>query len=277
MRSQAEKGRVFASLHEQPGCFVIPNPWDAGSARILAGAGFRALATTSAGLAFALGRKDGLGLVSREEALRNAGEIVSATSLPVTADLENGYGDTPGTVAETIELAAAAGLVGASIEDSTGNPDAPIYDFEPAVARIAAAARTARSQEFPFVLTARAENYLHGRPDLQDTIARLQAYREAGADVLYAPGLTSLEQIRTVVQELNGPVNVVMGLSGTALSVAQLADAGVRRISLGSSLNRAALGAMMRAAREIVEHGTFDFAAQAPSASDIYRAFEADE
>ncbi|MGR8918892.1 MAG: isocitrate lyase/PEP mutase family protein [Gammaproteobacteria bacterium] len=275
MRSQAEKGAAFRALHEAPGCFVIPNPWDAGSARILAGLGFAALATTSAGLAFALGRRDGAGAVSREEALANARAIDGATALPVTADLENGYGDAPAVVAETIRLAAAAGVVGASIEDVSAAPGAAVYDRALAVERVAAAVAAARALDFPFTLTARAENYLHGRPDLADTIARLEAYREAGADVLYAPGLRTLEDIATVVREVDGPVNVVMGLAGARLSVAELAQAGVKRISVGSALNRAALGALIRAGEEILQDGTFDFAAEAPAIGAVYERFDA--
>ena len=267
--SQSEKARVFRSLHERPGAFVMPNPWDVGTARILAGLAFEALATTSAGLAFALGRRDGEGAVSRDEALAHARTIVSATSLPVSADLENGFGDAPETAAESIRLAAETGLVGASIEDATGDPDHPIYDTSLAVERIAAAAEAARALPFPFTLTARAENFLHGRPDLDDTICRLQAFEAAGADVLYAPGLQNLAMIRAVCAAVGKPVNVVMGLSGAAFSVDELAAAGVRRISLGSALSRAALGAFLRAAREISERGTFSFADDAASFADL--------
>ena len=274
MFSQSDKGHAFKALHDMPGCFVIPNPWDAGSAKILTSLGFKALATTSAGLAFALGRRDCSNLVSREEALRNAGDIASASELPVTADLENGFGEEPSVVGDTIRLAAEVGLVGCSIEDATGEPEKPIYEFRRSVERIVAAVEAARTLAFPFVLTARAENFLHGNHDLHDTIARLQAYREAGADVLYAPGLRSLEDIGTVVREVEGPVNVVMGLSGVALSVAELAEVGVKRISLGSALNRAALGAFIRAATEVQELGTFEFSRTAPSIQEIYQSFE---
>ena len=262
--TQAEKGERFRALHARPGAFVIPNPWDAGTARILAGLGFEALTTTSAGLAFTLGRRDGAGVVSRDEALANAKAIVDATDLPVAADLENGYGHTPEAAAETIRLAGAtAGLVGGSIEDTTGDPRRPIYDFQLAVERVAAAVESARALPFPFVLVGRAENFLHGRPDLDDTIRRLQAFEAVGADALYAPGLTKAEDIRTVCASVTKPVNVVMGLKGAKLSVAELAALGVRRISVGSALSRAALGAFVRAAREIREHGTFAFADEA--------------
>jgi 2-methylisocitrate lyase-like PEP mutase family enzyme len=268
--SQSDKARAFRALHERPGAFVIPNPWDVGSARILAGLGFEALATTSAGLAFALGRRDGEGAVSRNEALAHAGTIVDATPLPVSADLENGFGDAPETAAETIRLAAETGLVGASIEDATGDPRQPIYDASLAAERIAAAAEAARARRFPFTLTARAENFLHGRPDLDDTIRRLQAFEAAGADVLYAPGLRDLSAIRTVCGAVRKPVNVIMGLAGTQFSVDDLAAAGVRRISVGSAFARVALGAFLRAAREVKEHGTFGFADEAASFAEIH-------
>jgi 2-methylisocitrate lyase-like PEP mutase family enzyme len=262
--SQCGKADRFQGLHARPGAFVIPNPWDAGTARILESLGFEALTTTSAGLAFLLGRRDGDGAVTRDEALSNAKAIADATSLPVAADLENGYGHAPEVAAETIRLAGeVAGLVGGSIEDASGNPQQPIYDFQHAVERIAAAVEAARALPFPFMLVARAENYLHGRPDLDDTIRRLQAFEAAGADVLYAPGLTTADAIRTVCASVRQPVNVVMGLKGRTFSVTELAALGVKRISLGSALNRAALGAFFRAAQEIREHGTFTFAEQA--------------
>jgi 2-methylisocitrate lyase-like PEP mutase family enzyme len=262
--SQAEKAERFVALHSRPGAFVIPNPWDAGTARILASLGFEALATTSAGLAFTLGRRDGAGVVTRDEALANAKAIVEATDLPVAADLENGYGHAPETVAETIRLAGeVAGLVGGSIEDTTGDPRQPIYDFQHAVERVAAAAETARGLPYAFVLVGRAENFLHGRLDLDDTIRRLQAFEAVGAGALYAPGLTKAEDIRTVCAAVSKPVNVVMGLKNASFSIAELAAMGVRRISVGSALSRAALGAFVRAAREIHEHGTFAFAEEA--------------
>jgi 2-methylisocitrate lyase-like PEP mutase family enzyme len=267
--SRCDKARAFRALHEGPGAFVIPNPWDVGTARILAGLGFEALATTSAGLAFALGRRDGEGAVSRDEALAHARAIVGATPLPVSADLENGFGDAPERAAETIRLAAETGLVGASIEDATGDPERPLYDASLAAERIAAAAEAARALPFPFTLTARAENFLHGRPDLDDTIRRLQAFEAAGADVLYAPGLRELDMIRTVVAAVGKPVNVIMGLAGAPFSVDELAAAGVRRISLGSALARVGLGAFLRAAREVKEHGTFTLAETAASFAEI--------
>ncbi|HEX7052244.1 MAG TPA: isocitrate lyase/phosphoenolpyruvate mutase family protein [Longimicrobiales bacterium] len=269
MASQKEKGERFMELHARPRAFVIPNPWDAGTARILEQLGFEALTTTSAGLALTLGRPDGAGRVSRDETLANARAIAEATDLPVAADLENGFGHAPEDAAETIRLAGEwAGLVGGSIEDATGDPARPIYDFEHAIERVAAAAEAARRLPFPFVFVARAENFLHGRPDLDDTIRRLQAFEAAGADCLYAPGLTTPDAIRAVCTAVSKPVNVLMGLKGVRLSVAELEALGVRRISVGSALSRAALGAFVRAAREIRETGTFDFAEQAFPYSD---------
>lgn len=258
---QAGKAAAFQALHVRTGAFVIPNPWDAGTARILAAHGFEALATTSAGLAFMLGLRDGA--AGREATLANARMIVEATDLPVSADLENGFGDAPEAAAETIRLAAETGLAGGSIEDASGDATRPIYDFGHAAERVAAAVEAARGLPFPFVLTARAENFLHGRPDLEDTIRRLQAFERAGADVLYAPGLPSLDAIRTVCAAVSRPVNVLAGGSRATPSIAALAEAGVKRISLGSALSRAALGALVRAACEIKEHGTFGFMADA--------------
>ena len=255
--TQAEKAKRFQALHERPGAFVIPNPWDAGTARILTGLGFEALTTTSAGLAFALGRRDGDGSVTRDDALANARAIVDATDLPVAADLENGYGQSPEAAAETIRLAGGVGLVGGSIEDATGDPRQPIFDFQHALERVAAAAEAARALPFPFMLVGRAENFVHGRPDLDDTIRRLQAFEKAGAEVLYAPGLTMAEQIRAVCSAVHKPVNVVMGLGSGAFSVEQLAALGVKRISVGSALSRVSLAAFVRAALEIRESGTF--------------------
>lgn len=268
--SQAEKAERFRALHARPGAFVIPNPWDAGTARILEKLGFEALTTTSAGLAFALGRPDGAGVVTRDETLANAKAIVDATDLPVAADLENGYGHAPEAAAQTIRLAGeVAGLVGGSIEDATGVTTRPIYDFQHAVERVAAAVEAARTLPFPFVIVGRAENFLHGRPDLDDTIRRLQAFEAAGADALYAPGLTKAEDIRTVCASVHKPINVVMGLKDARFSVAELAALGVRRISVGSALSRAALGAFSRAAREIHERGTFTFADEAMPYADL--------
>jgi 2-methylisocitrate lyase-like PEP mutase family enzyme len=267
--SQIEKAEAFRALHQRPGAFVIPNPYDVGTARILAGLGFEALATTSAGCAFGLGRADGA--ITREEALAHARGIVEATPLPVSADLENGYADAPDGVALTIRLAAEAGLAGCSIEDATGRPERPIYDLSHAVERIAAAVEAARALDFPFALTARAENFLHGRPDLDDTSRRLQAFEAAGADVLYAPGLREESAIRAVCGALGKPVNAIMGLAGTAFSVEQLAALGVRRISVGSALARAALGEFLRAAEEIGQRGTFGFAERAAQFKEIER------
>lgn len=261
MATQAEKGMRFRALHEREGAFVIPNPWDVGSARILVHLGFEALATTSAGFAFSTGRRDNT--IARRDMLGHVACIAAATDLPVSADLENGYGDDPATVAETIAQAAETGIVGASIEDATGQRDHPIYEHAHAVERIRAAAAVAHALSFPFMLTARAENYLVGRKNLDDTIKRLQAYQEAGADVLYAPGLTDPRDIAAVVRAVDRPVNVVMGLQGTRIDVAELAAMGVKRISVGSALCRAAYGALVRAAREMREKGTFGFAEHA--------------
>jgi 2-methylisocitrate lyase-like PEP mutase family enzyme len=271
MRTQAEKGQAFRELHERDTAFIIPNPWDVGTARLLAHLGFEALATTSMGYAFSVGQRDNS--LGRDRMMEHLSVIASAADLPVSADLENGYGDAPETVAETIRLAAAAGVVGGSIEDATGRPDLPIYAREQAVERVRAAVASARGLPFPFTLTARAENYLHGRPDLTDTIARLQAYQEAGADVLYAPGLASKEDIAAVVRSVDRPLNVLMGLQGAQLSLADLSAMGVRRVSVGSALCRAALGAFLRAAREMREHGTFTFAREAASPWEISAIF----
>jgi 2-methylisocitrate lyase-like PEP mutase family enzyme len=268
--TQTEKGKRFVELHARAGAFIIPNPWDAGTARILEQLGFEALTTTSAGLAYTLGKRDGTGDVTRDETIANAKAIADATDLPVAADLENGFGDSPEAAAETIRLAGeVAGLVGGSIEDSTGDARKPIYDFAHAVERIAAAVEAARAFEFPFVLVGRAENYLHGRPDLDDTIRRLQAFEAAGADALYAPGLTKESDIRAVCDAVSKPVNVVMGLRSGSFSVAELAAMGVRRISVGSSLSRAALTGFMSAAREMRDHGTFNFAESAIPYADV--------
>lgn len=268
--SQSEKVEIFRLLHAGPETFVIPNPWDIGTARILAALGFKALATTSAGFAFSLGRRDGAGLVTRDEALAHARTIVEASDLPVSADLENCFGDEPETVAETIRLAATTGLVGASVEDATGDDRYPIYDHAHAVERVAAAVEAARSLPFPFTLTARAENFLHGRRDLEDTIRRLQAFADAGADVLYAPSLPGLDAIKNACAAVSPrPVNVLAGGKGGALTVSNLAAAGVRRISVGSALSRAALGAFLRAAREMKDNGSFAFAEDAASFAEL--------
>lgn len=257
---QYRRAVAFRDLHAGPAAFVLPNPWDAGTARILAGLGFGALGTTSAGVAFGLGRRDGSNQIRRSEALDNARAIVAATDLPVSADLEGCYADTAAELAETIRLAAEAGLVGGSIEDATGRADAPIRPIGDAVERVAAVVAAARNLPFPFTVTARAENFLYGIADLDDTIGRLRAFEAAGADVLYAPVLPDLDAVRAVCAAVTRPVNV---LAGPAVTVAELRACGVRRISLGSGLARAALGAMIRAAREAGQQGTFTFLADA--------------
>lgn len=256
----------FARLHRAPGAFLMPNAWDAGTARILERMGFPALATTSAGLAFSMGLRDSSGSLSRQQVLDNARSIVEATSLPVSADLENGFGSSPEDCAQTVREAEAVGLCGGAIEDATGDPSDPIYDFELAVGRIRAAveARSAKN----FLITARAENFIYGRPDLDDTIRRLKAFERAGADVVYAPGLPGIEFVRKVCEAATVPVNVVVGLSDTTYSVDDLLKVGVRRISTGGSLARAAIGEMIRAATELKERGTYDYADKAISDSD---------
>ncbi|HEY1947513.1 MAG TPA: isocitrate lyase/phosphoenolpyruvate mutase family protein [Bryobacteraceae bacterium] len=271
--TQAEKGQAFRALHERPNAFLIPNPWDAGTARLLAHLGFEALATTSAGYAFSAGQRDNT--VGRDAAIAHVSAIASATDLPVSGDLENGFGDTPEIVAETIRLAAAAGLAGGSIEDASGRADYPIYARAHAVERIRAAAEAVRALPFTFTLTARAENYLNGRPDIRDTIERLQAYQEAGANVLYAPGLTSKDDIAAVVSSVDRPVNVLAGVKGLPLNLAGLSAMGVKRVSVGSALSRAALGAFLRAAREMRNQGSFSFAEEAVSYQEISGMFTA--
>ncbi|MFZ0635766.1 MAG: isocitrate lyase/phosphoenolpyruvate mutase family protein [Candidatus Acidiferrales bacterium] len=272
MLTQAEKSAAFYALHARKGAFIIPNPWDAGTARLLAQLGFEALATTSAGYAFSMGKPDGT--IGRDETLAHAAALVSATDLPVSADLENGFGDAPEDAAETIRLAAEAGLAGGSIEDVSGHGSSAPYEIEHATDRIRAAAEVVRKLPFRFTLTARAENFLVGRPDLNDTIARLQAFQEAGADVLYAPGLKTKDDIAALVRSVDRPVNVIMGLQGVQLSLADLSAIGVKRISVGSALARAALGAFLRAAREMREAGTFQFADAAVSYAEITKLFE---
>jgi 2-methylisocitrate lyase-like PEP mutase family enzyme len=267
MLTQDQKGHAFRALHHRERAFLIPNPWDVGTARILAQFGFEALATTSMGLAFALGQLDNT--VGRDRVLEHVGCLCAATALPISADLENGFGDDPREVAETIRLAAGAGAVGGSIEDASGRADTPICPREFAADRVRAAVEAARSLPFPFTLTARAENYLHGRPDLEDTIGRLQAYQEAGADVLYAPGLATKDDIAAVVRSVNRPVNVLMGLRGVQLSLNELSALGVKRVSVGSTLARTAMGAFLRAAKEMRDSGTFNFAKDAATPSEI--------
>ncbi len=264
---QQAKFEAFAALHRGPGVLVMGNPWDAGTARLLEAAGFAALATTSAGYAFSVGRLDSAAGLGREEILGNAAEIVAATALPVTADLEDGFGAAPETCAETIAMALEVGLVGGSIEDATGDGHAPIYGFDLAVERVRAAAEAARGK--PFLLTARAEGCLWGEADLDQIIGRLVAFSEAGADVLYAPGLPDLAAIRAVCRAVDKPVNVVMGLRPPFHSVAELADAGVRRISVGGSFARAAFGAVRAAAREVLEEGRFGYAETAMPGAEI--------
>ena len=272
MPTQADKSKTFRQMHERPGLFVMPNPWDVGTARILESLGFEALATTSSGFAFSQGQLDYK--VGRDAVLSHCRALVAATSVPVSADLENGFGDDPKTVAETIRLAAETGLAGGSIEDSTGPPVSSIYDEALAVERIRAAAEAARRLPFPFVLTARCENYLHQRPDLADTIRRLQAYQDAGADALYAPAIKNAEDIATLVRSVDRPVNVLMGMPGINLSVAQLTAMGVKRVTLGSALARAALGALLRATWEIREKGTFQFNDEAAPSREINALLE---
>jgi 2-methylisocitrate lyase-like PEP mutase family enzyme len=273
MLTQVEKGSAFHALHMRDRAFIIPNPWDVGSAYLLAQMGFEALATTSAGYAFSVGKRDGA--IGREETMVHAAAIVASTDLPVSADLENGFGDTAGEAAETIRLGAAAGLAGGSIEDLPGRAGSGPYEIEHAADRIRAAAEVVRGLPFRFTLTARAENYLVGRPDLDDTIKRLQAYQEAGADVLFAPGLKSEDEIKAVVRSVDRPVNVIMGLQGVQLSLADLSALGVKRISVGSALARAAYGAFLRAATELHEKGTFEFANEAVPYQKITEMFKA--
>ena len=271
-KTQSEKGEIFRTLHQRPGAFIIPNPWDIGTARMLAHLGFEALATTSAGAAFSIGRPDyGVG---REAMIGHVSMLAAATELPLSADLENGFSDAPEGSAETIRMAAAAGVVGGSIEDATGSPERPIYEPGLAAEKVRAAAESARGLGFPFTLTARAENYLHGRRDLKDTITRLQAYQEAGADVLYAPGLTSKDEIATLVSSVDRPVNVLMGIAGIAMNLADLEAIGVKRVSVGGALARAAYGAFLRAAREMRAGGTFGFVEKAVDSREIIAAFQ---
>jgi 2-methylisocitrate lyase-like PEP mutase family enzyme len=272
MTTQAEKGIAFRELHQRDRAFIIPNPFDVGTARLLEHLGFEALATTSAGYAFSVGQRDNT--VPCREMVAHVAAIAAATDLPVSADLGNGFGGAPEIVAGTIRLAAATGLAGGSIEDASGYPDNPIYEMELAAERVRAAAEVVRKLPFVFTLTGRAENYLHGRPDLSDTIKRLQAYQEAGADVLYAPGLTTKQDITAVVSSVDRPINVLMGLQGVQLSLDELSALGVKRVSVGSALSRTALGAFLRAAQEMREHGTFTFTEQAVSSRDLSDMFK---
>jgi 2-methylisocitrate lyase-like PEP mutase family enzyme len=267
MKTQAEKAEIFRALHARQNAFIIPNPWDVGTARMLAKLGFEALATTSAGFAFSAGLLDNQ--VGREKMLAHLAQVAAATELPVSADLENGFGDDPKTVAETIRLAAATGIVGGSIEDSIDRPDEKVYDIGHATERIRAAVEAKRALPFHFTLTARAENFLVGLPDLADTIRRLQAYQEAGADVLYAPCITTREEITAVVKSVDRPVNFLMGTQPQRFTLEELSEMGVRRVSVGSALSAAALGAFVRAAREMRTTGTFTYTQEAASFGEI--------
>ena len=274
MDAQTLRAHAFKALHERDGAFVIPNPWDAGSAKMLASLGFEALATTSAGYAFSLGRPDAEGALSLDDTLSNVRAIVGASELPVAVDLENGFADSPGACAQALLAAAACGAVGGSIEDASGRAEEPIYDFNLAVERIEACVAAVRGLPFPFTLTARAENLLHGRDDLPDTLRRLQAFAEAGADVLYAPGLRSREDVLLVVRALAPkPVNILMS-GGLNLTLAELREMGVKRISVGSTLARAAYGAFYAAAQDMREHGRFDFADRAMPFGQINQLFK---
>jgi 2-methylisocitrate lyase-like PEP mutase family enzyme len=276
VRTQAEKGKAFRALHERPGVFIMPNPWDAGTAKLFASLGFEALATTSLGVASALGRVDGTLSVSRDELIENGRQIAAATELPVSADLENGYADDPEEAASILRLAAEAGIVGGSIEDATGDAAKPIYDFDFAVERVAAAARVARGLPFPFTFTARADGLLHGQRDLDEVIRRLQAFEAAGADVLYAPGLRDLDSIRKVAAAVRKPVNVVIGNMDPALTARQLADAGVRRISIGGALSRLAFARVRDAAIAMRDAGSFRWLDDAMPGKDLKAILQQD-
>jgi 2-methylisocitrate lyase-like PEP mutase family enzyme len=267
--TQKEKALRFQELHRRAGAFLIPNPWDAGSARILAGLGFEAFATSSGAAAATCGRRDGR--LTRDQALASARSIVNATDLSVSADLEKGFGDSPEIVAETVRMAAAAGLVGCSIEDSTGDKDRPLYEIPLATERIAAAVQAARSLPFPFTLTARAENFVRGKPDLDDTLARLRAYEKAGADVLFAPALPDLAAVRTVCAAVSKPVNFMVTIRGKSFSVPQLVEAGVKRISFASSLYRAAMTGLIEAATEAKQNGTFGYLEKTITGAELYK------
>jgi 2-methylisocitrate lyase-like PEP mutase family enzyme len=268
MSSQADKGRAFRALHEQKQCFVIPNPWDAGSARILEGLGFKALATTSGGFANSTGKLDGQ--PGRDAVLEHAATLVQATNIPISADLESGFGDSPEEIAETIRRAAATGLVGGSIEDYTGRRDEPLYAISHAADRVRAAVEAARKLDFPFTITARAENFFRGKPDLADTIKRLQAYQEAGADVLFAPALRSAEDIQAILREVDRPLSVLGGIGGlAALSIAEYQALGVRRVSVGSLLSTVAYGALIHAGQELKDQGTFGFTSELARAREL--------
>jgi 2-methylisocitrate lyase-like PEP mutase family enzyme len=271
MSSPAAKAAAFRALHERSGAFIIPNPWDAGTARLLAALGFEALATTSLGLANMLGRPDAS--VSRAEVIENTRAIVEATPLPVNVDLENGFAHQPVEAAEAVRLAAEAGAAGGSIEDYTGDPKNPIYDFDLSVERVKAAVAVARAQPVPFLLTARAENLIRGRVDMADTIRRLQAYEAAGADVLYAPGLRNLAEVRQVVQAVKRPFNVVTGWLEPSITAAQLAEAGAKRISVGGALSRLALATFVGAAKAMKDQGSFAWMPQMLAIPEMLKLF----
>ena len=272
MRTQVEKGHLFRELHQRRGILILPNPWDAGTAKLLASLGFEALATTSLGMSNALGRVDGEGSVSRAELLENCRVIAEATDLPVNADLENGYADDPEQAATILRDAAEMGVVGGSIEVWSGER---VYDFHHAVERVVAGVEMARSLSVPFTFVARAENLIRGRPDLDDTIKRLQAFEKAGADVLYAPGLRDLETMRTVVQAIGKPLNVVMSAADPALTAAEMEAVGVKRLSVGGALSRLALAAFMKGAREMKEQGGFTWVRDAMPNTDLKAVFGA--
>jgi len=269
MTSQRDKIAAFKALHERPGAFLLPNPWDAGTARLLVSLGFEALATTSFGLANMLGQTE----VSRDETLENCRLICAATPLPVNADLENGFGHAPREAAETIRLAGATGIAGGSIEDFSGDPNAPIYDFNHAVERVEACVEAVRGLAAPFVFTARAENLIRGVLDLDDTIKRLQAFEKAGADVLYAPGLRTIDDMRAVIAEIGKPLNVVMGFADPSITLEELSDAGVKRVSVGGALSRVALQTFMDSARQMRE-GRFGFVERMMPAGALHAAFQ---
>jgi len=270
---QKDKAERFRALHQGPGAFVMPNPWDVGSAKILEGMGFQALATSSAASAMAMGSKDGM--LTRDQALAHAEAIVSATNVPVSADLENGFGDAPEDVAETVRLAGEAGLAGCTIEDSTGNAEKPVYDLEFAAERIAAGAEAARRLGYPFMLTARAHNLLYENPSVDETIRRLQAYERAGAEVLFAPGLPDVAAVRAVCGAVKKPFNFMVGMKGKSFTVKELAEAGVKRISLATSLYRAAMSGLVAAAREVMESGTFEFVDRSVLTADLIKLMRA--
>jgi 2-methylisocitrate lyase-like PEP mutase family enzyme len=270
--NQREKAARFQELHESAGVFIVPNVWDACSARLMADLGFQAVATSSAAAAWTIGRKDGG--ITRDQALAHSRLVVEATDLPVSGDLERGFGDSPKAVADTVRGAAEAGLVGCTIEDSTGNKDAPLYDFPLAVERIAAAVEAARALPFPFMLTARAHNFLYPEPNLDDTIKRLQAYERAGADVLFAPGLPDLATIKTVCTAVSKPFNFMVAFKAKTFPVKDLAAAGVKRISLATSLYRAAMTGLVDAAREVKEKGEFTFLDRLLATPDLNKMME---